>query len=213
MPGPLSVARRVRRAAFGLASMAALITGWPAEAARLTVQVTDGANRPLNDAVVYLESPAARAAVKPAAGVEIAQAERRFQPVITVVPVGTSVSFPNKDTVRHHVYSLSPVKPFEIKLYIGTPAAPVVFDKPGVAVLGCNIHDTMAAWTVIVETPWYGKTDANGRLVLDNVPPGSYRLRTWHASLPPSAPAAERPLLLAAEGTSMVFILAGASAN
>ena len=210
MPGRPPVLRRFRRAAVCLGGLAVAA---PTLAARLTVQIADGANRPLGDAVVYLESPAARAAVKPATGVEIAQAERRFQPVITVVPVGTAVSFPNKDTVRHHVYSLSPVKPFEIKLYIGTPAAPVVFDKPGVAVLGCNIHDTMAAWTVIVETPWYGKTDANGRLVLDNVPPGNYRLRTWHASLPPAAPAAERPLTLAAEGASTAFILAGASAN
>ena len=210
MPVRLSADRRFRRAAAVLAGLALAL---PALAARLTVQVNDGANRPLGDAVVYLESPAARAAVKPATGVEISQVDKRFQPVITVVPVGTAVSFPNRDTVRHHVYSLSPVKPFEIKLYIGTPAAPVVFDKPGVAVLGCNIHDTMAAWTVIVETPWYGKTDANGRLVLDNVPPGSYRLRTWHASLPPAAPAAERPLTLTADGASAAYILAGASAN
>ncbi|MBK9361630.1 MAG: hypothetical protein IPM99_11090 [Rubrivivax sp.] len=62
----------------------------------------------------------------------------------------------------------------------------MVFDQPGIAVLGCNIHDTMAAWVVIVETPHHGQTAANGRLRLDDVPPGSYRLRAWHADLPPA---------------------------
>lgn len=194
----------------GLALLASLAVAGSALAARVDITVTDGSGRPLPDAVAWLESPAARAAAKPAAGVEIAQADKRFQPTITVVPVGTAVHFPNRDTVRHHVYSLSPAKRFEIKLYIGTPADPVVFDKPGIAVLGCNIHDTMAAWTVIVETPWYGKAGGDGRLTLDPVPAGPYQLRTWHASLPVGAPAASQALTLGAEPARVAVRLAGA---
>jgi len=171
-----------------------LLVATGAAAGPVEVRVTDAAGKPLPQAVVFLESRDARAAVKPAAGVEIAQAVRQFAPQVSVVPVGTAVSFPNRDTVRHHVYSFSATKKFEIKLYVGTPAAPVVFDQPGIAVLGCNIHDQMAAWVVVVDTPYYAQTGADGRVSLPAVPPGSYRLRAWHASLPPGAPAADSPL-------------------
>ena len=162
---PASTRRRACWQAFATAAMAAASLA-SAQAATLQVLVHDGAGKPLPGAAVFLESKEARAASRPAAGVEIVQASRQFQPSVTVVPVGTSVSFPNRDTVRHHVYSFSPVKKFEIKLYVGTPAAPVVFDQPGIAVLGCNIHDTMAAWVVIVETPHHGMTPASGRVRL-----------------------------------------------
>jgi hypothetical protein len=132
--------------------------------------------------------------------------QRSFDPLVTVVPVGTAVSFPNRDRVRHHVYSFSPVKKFEIKLYVGTPAAPVVFDQPGIAVLGCNIHDQMNAWVVVVPTPWYGKTGADGTLRL-NPAPGTYRLRFWHAALPVGAPAADQPLTVAASNARQTLRL------
>ena len=162
------------------------------------VRVTDGTGKPLADAVVFLESRAARAATKPAAGVEVAQVNKNFAPTVSVVPVGTAVNFPNRDTVRHHVYSFSPTKRFEIKLYVGTPASPVVFDQPGIAVLGCNIHDNMAAWVVVVETPYFARTGADGQAQLPAVPPGSYRLRSWHPALPVGEPALDEPLEVAA---------------
>jgi len=182
-------------AALGV--LAALAMPGASRAGPLDVSVTDAAGKPLPGAVVFAESAAARAALKPAAGIEIAQVARQFAPQVTVVPVGTAVSFPNRDTVRHHVYSFSPVKPFEIKLYVGTPASPVVFDKPGIAVLGCNIHDTMVAWVVVVDTPYFGQTGADGRLTLPGLPPGAYKLRAWHASLPAGAAAAEQALTVA----------------
>jgi plastocyanin len=141
---------------------------------------------------------APRAAPRPLADVDIVQAQKTFQPMVTAVTVGTAVGFPNRDTVRHHVYSFSPAKRFELKLYVGTPAAPVVFDRPGVAVLGCNIHDDMAAWVVIVETPWFGKTDAQGRVRLPEVPAGRHQLRTWHVDMPVGAPALSQPLVVEA---------------
>ncbi len=182
-----------------------------AAAAPLDVQVTDAAGRPLAGAVVFLESPEARAQVKPLAGAEIAQQDKRFVPSVSVVTVGSAVAFPNRDKVRHHVYSFSAAKRFEIKLYVGTPAAPVVFDQPGVAVLGCNIHDQMSAFVVIVDTPWYGRTDEQGRWSGAQVPPGSYKLRAWHASLPPGAPASEQALRVEAAGAQALVKLGGAA--
>ena len=123
--------------------------------------------------------------------------------------MGTRVAFPNFDTVRHHVYSFSPVRKFEIKLYVGTPAAPVVFDQPGIAVLGCNIHDGMAAWVVVVDTPWYGQTGADGRLSLPQLPAGHYHLRAWHPSLKPGEPALDQALSVAAAGTARAELRLG----
>lgn len=189
------MATRVLPLLLGLLTLAR-----PAVGAPLQVAVADGSGRPLPGAVVFLESRAAKAAVRPAQGVEIAQADKAFQPAVTVVPVGTAVSFPNRDTVRHHVYSFSPAKRFEIKLYVGTPASPVVFDQPGIAVLGCNIHDHMAAWVVVVDTPYHARTGADGVALLPDVPAGSYRLRSWHAALPVGAPPDDQPLDVAAQG-------------
>lgn len=183
----------------------------PAWAGTLQVQVQDKNGKPLPEAVVFLESAEAKAAAKPLKGVEVAQQARQFKPAVTVVTPGTSVLFPNQDTVRHHVYSFSPAKTFELKLYAGVPANPVVFDKVGVAVLGCNIHDTMVAWVLVVDTPYFGHTDAQGKLTLDNVPNGSYRLRTWHASLPTGAPAADQAQTVGAGGAPVLVKLAGSS--
>ena len=180
-------------------------------AGAIEVRVQDANGQPLPDAVVFLESAAARAAVKPAPAAEIAQVQRSFDPAVTVVTVGTAVSFPNRDTVRHHVYSFSPMKKFEIKLYVGTPAAPVVFDQPGIAVLGCNIHDQMTAWVLVVATPFYGKTGVDGVVKLANVPSGNYRLRSWHASLPVGAPAADQALVVDALAQQVGLRLGGSA--
>ena len=155
-----------------------------AHAGVVSVTVTDAAGKPLPDAVALLEPAAGRVAVKPMADTEISQAKRTFTPRVTLITTGTRVTFPNFDTVRHHVYSFSPIKTFELKLYAGVPNAPVTFDKPGFAVLGCNIHDTMAAWVVVADTPWSARSAADGLARIDNVPPGAYRLRVWHPGLP-----------------------------
>jgi plastocyanin len=176
-----------------------------ADAASLTVTVIDDAGKPLLDAVVMLEPASGKLPVKPMAQVDIGQSKRQFTPQITVVTVGTPVNFPNFDTVRHHVYSFSPIKPFELKLYAGVPNAPIVFDKPGNAVLGCNIHDRMAAWVVVVDTPLYARTPADGQVRLDNVPAGSYRLRAWHQGVPAGRePAAETLTVAGADMSAQI---------
>ena len=112
-----------RRCAASL--LLALLATTRVSAGPVTVQASDGAGKPLAGAAVWLESREAKAATKAAVGVEIGQAKRQFSQPVTVVPVGTAVSFPHRDTVRHHVCSFSAAKKFEIKLYVGTPAAPV----------------------------------------------------------------------------------------
>ena len=196
---------------FITAGLAVLFAGLT-QAGTVLVVVQDKAGHPLQDAVVFLESAdasRARLAAKPLSGVEIQQVSRQFEPRVSVVPQGTAIQFPNRDNVRHHVYSFSATKNFELKLYSGTPANPVVFEKAGVAVLGCNIHDHMVAWVVVVDTPYFGKTAVAGRVVLPQVPPGSYRLRIWHADMPVGAPALDRALVVEAADTSVTLRLEG----
>jgi plastocyanin len=173
--------------------------------------VTDPAGKPIPDAVVFLDSVQARTAVKPQAGVEVEQVSKQFAPRVTVVPVGSSLAFPNRDTVRHHVYSFSPVKTFDLKLYAGTPANPVLFDKPGIVVLGCNIHDQMLAWVVVVETPYFGKTNAAGQISLPAAPAGNYALKVWHPGLPTGAQPQEQALVVTQPNQSITFALKGAA--
>jgi plastocyanin len=168
-----------------------------APAAPFTVLVKDASGQPLADAVVAVElrgKPARTTTAK----AEMGQRDRQFTPQLLVVQTGTAVSFPNFDTVRHHVYSFSPTKTFEIRLYAGTPAAPVVFDKSGVATLGCNIHDRMSARIIVVDTPLFARTDAKGQATLD-LPAGDHELLLWHASLRSDQLKAQ-PLTVAAEG-------------
>jgi len=156
-----------------------LVTSLHAQAADLSVQVLDQAGNPLSNAVVYLET-SVKSAVKSTTEANIDQKNKQFSPIVSVVQVGTSVNFPNKDSVRHHVYSFSPAKTFELKLYSGVPAKPVVFDKPGTVILGCNIHDNMLAYIHIVDTPYFGKTDVNGMVKLTDLPTGQHTLKAWH---------------------------------
>jgi hypothetical protein len=121
------------------------------------------------------------------------------------VPTGTAISFPNLDTVRHHVYSFSPARTFELKLYNGRPSTPVVFDRAGVVVLGCNIHDQMVGTVVVVDTPLFGRTDAAGRVVLE-VPAGEHRLLTWHARMREGTDLLAQALKVGVAGTVAVAV-------
>jgi plastocyanin len=151
------------------------------KAASLTVMVKDANGTPLPDAVVYSKS--SNATSHSARQAVIDQRDKQFIPYVTAVQVGTSVMFPNKDNIRHHVYSLSPAKRFELPLYAGVPAEPVVFDKEGFVTLGCNIHDWMIAYVAVLATPNFQVTKADGRVVLKDLPPGEYTVFAWHPLL------------------------------
>ena len=162
-------------------------------AAPHTIVVRNEAGQPVHPAAVsvFVDGTPARAA-KGAQG-QMAQRDKAFAPTLLVVQTGTPVSFPNFDTVRHHVYSFSPTKPFELKLYAGTPVAPVVFDRAGTATLGCNIHDRMLGYIHVVETPYFGQTDGQGRVVLD-LPEGHHRLKVWTPTMGEKHPGLPFPI-------------------
>lgn len=158
-------------------------------AAAIHVQVTDESGNPVPNAAVYAEATSNQpSALASSASVEIEQKNRKFSPLVTVIQTGTSVSLPNNDTVRHHVYSFSPAKTFELKLYAGVPSTPILFDKPGTVVLGCNIHDKMVAYIHVVNTPYFSKTDDSGKTKLDGINAGKYVLKVWHFKLPSGEP-------------------------
>ena len=158
-----------------------------AAAAPVRFDVVSQEGKPLTSAVVavFVEGSAATAA--PGTTADLTQKSRRFDPAVLAIQTGTEVSFPNMDTVRHHVYSFSDIKRFEIKLYVGTPGKTVIFDRPGTAVLGCNIHDQMVGHVHVVDTRWFAVTDSQGAAEID-LPAGTHRLQTWHPDMDPQAP-------------------------
>lgn len=148
------------------------------KAAPQQVLITDQQGQPLADAVVELLDPANKAyRNKPA---EVAQQDLTFRPFVSAVQAGTPVDFPNQDKTRHHVYSFSPAKVFELKLYADKPEAPVLFDTPGVVALGCNIHDYMQAYVYVGESPFLAVTNDQGIATFDAMPAGAYQLKLWH---------------------------------
>ena len=172
--------------------MLALAAAGGACAATVDFAVKDAAGAPVEDAVLWAMPKPGPAPARKRDGT-VGQKDRTFVPMVTVVQTGTAVHFPNHDPIRHHVYSFSPAKPFEIKLYVGTPVAPIVFDKPGEVVLGCNIHDHMLAYIYVVDTPWFAKTGKDGTARIEGVPAGDYELHLWHpAEAAPSAPRSVR---------------------
>jgi plastocyanin len=165
-----------------------------ASAASIAVEVRDASGAPVADAAVYALSAQSAADAKGGRTAAIEQIDREFVPYVSVIQVGTSVTFPNRDSIMHHVYSFSPAKSFEIKLYTGKSPGQIVFDKPGVVTLGCNIHDWMIAYLLVVSTPHFAKTGADGVARLRDLPAGTYELRIWHPQQ--RAPAEARSLVL-----------------
>ena len=155
-----------------------------AHAATVTIDVRDAAGRPMADSVVMIDTPK-----KPAGPIKfqwplvMAQQKIMFTPHVLIVPLGGSVSFPNRDRVRHHVYSVSAAKKFDLKLYGQDETRSVVFDRIGLVALGCNIHDAMSAFIYVVDTPYAAVTNAQGRVVIANVPAGSVTVRLWNPAI------------------------------
>ena len=117
-------------------------------------------------------------------------------PHVKVITPGTQVHFPNKDNVRHHVYSFSPAKTFELPLYSGTPAKPVLFDRTGQVTLGCNIHDWMLGYVYIADTPFFGKSVGDGNILIADIPAGKYSVRVWHPAMKDSEESTAREVAL-----------------
>ncbi|WP_339524914.1 methylamine utilization protein [Pseudomonas sp. EA_35y_Pfl2_R111] len=182
-----------------------LLFNTPLHAASLQAEVVDSQGQPLANAVLSLRSEVAPL-VAPAAAV-MDQRSQQFAPNVLAVRSGTSVSFPNSDNIRHHVYSFSLAKRFELRLYQGTPSEPVIFDKPGVVVLGCNIHDWMVGYVYVTDDPWFAVSDAQGKLNLEQLPAGTFTVSLWHPQAPEMLPQAAGQLQLTDAGSQQRFTL------
>jgi plastocyanin len=151
-----------------------------AQTAAIIATVNDDRGQPLEHAVVVAVPIDGVMHLTGRAQGVVDQVNKEFLPRVTAIVVGTSIVFPNHDDVRHQVYSFSPVKRFELPLYAGQPAAPVLFDKPGIVVLGCNIHDWMVGYVYVSESPYFAMTGKDGKAVLSDLPPREYTVRVWH---------------------------------
>jgi plastocyanin len=156
----------------------------PLAAAPLAVRVVDASGRPVRDAVVTLY-PAGNAARPARSGgrFTVSQKNIQFHPFLTIVPVGADVSFPNFDPTKHHVYSFSPAKRFELKLFAKDQSRTVHFDKAGVVALGCNIHDQMSAFIVVTDSAWTARTNGQGVAAFADAPNAAGRVTVWHPYL------------------------------
>jgi plastocyanin len=202
---------RARRAACLLTLFAVA----PAAAGTLHITVVDERGAPVERVAVWaMPGPAvpvsAAGPTRDAPSAVMDQADNAFAPHVLVVQAGTSVLFPNNDVVSHHVYSFSDAKAFELGLYKGNPHPPLLFEKPGLVVLGCNIHDGMLGYILVVDTPHYSLTDRHGALALESLPPGDYTLRVWTPRLKPGAlPPEETVTITAADDVTRVYRLQG----
>ncbi|MGZ5570834.1 MAG: methylamine utilization protein [Usitatibacter sp.] len=160
-----------------------------ASAASIAVEVRDASGAPVADAVVYATPMQGGADSKGTGSASIEQIDREFVPYVSVIQAGTSVAFPNRDPILHHVYSFSPAKSFEIKLYTGKSPGHIVFDKPGLVTLGRNIHDWMIGYILVVATPHFAKTGPSGNALLRDLPEGGYELNAWHPQQRAALPA------------------------
>jgi plastocyanin len=177
-----------------------------ASAGEVSVTVLQADGSPMAGAVVVAEPAAPAPAAKVAAKAIMDQRNLQFDPEILVIRTGTAIDFPNSDRVRHQVYSFSGAKTFQLSLYSGSSHPPVIFDKPGLVTLGCNIHDGMIGYVYVTDSPWYGRTDQTGHLQLHGLPPGQYALKSWHSRFNETAVSLQRALTVAASGDASVQI-------
>lgn len=169
---------------FSLLLAAAIALPIAAHAAPASIEVRGSDGKPLVDAVVTIDT--GRKAAGPLRvnwPARMSQHNIQFDPRVLVVPVGATVTFPNLDKVRHHVYSFSKTKKFELKLYGREQARSVTFDKPGLVTVGCNIHDAMSGSIMVVDTPYAMKTDSSGRVRIADVPAGAASISVWHPGI------------------------------
>src|SRR5262245_4594818 len=178
-----------RRVSTGAAVILLVVASQPAAATTFTAEITDQDGKPVQNAVVSLvpdpktTMPGASSRLPNEKTID--QRLETFIPLVTIVPRNGHVIFANSDATTHQVYSFSAAKQFEITLARDSSSPPIVFPNPGVAALGCNIHDNMIAYVFVAESPWTALTGSDGRAVIDDVPPGNYQAQVWHNRYPP----------------------------
>ncbi len=188
-----------------LAAALLILAPTAARAGPVTIDVRGHDGRPLTGAVVTVETAKAPAP-SPRGPYAVEQRDIAFQPHVLIVPVGATVAFPNRDKVRHHVYSFSKPKKFDLKLYGREDTRSITFDRPGVVSLGCNIHDAMSGFIFVSATPFAERTDAAGRATFAT-PAGAATVRVWHPSIRAAGNSLAQQVTIAPAGFSTTLTL------
>jgi len=171
---------------LGVVIASALLAARAVSAGEWSIHVQDDAHRPVGDAVATLvpDVPAPASAAASSTKI-IDQKNETFVPYVQVLRPGDAVVFRNSDATRHHVYSFSTLKSFELVLAPGQKSDPLTFDKPGIAAVGCNIHDHMVTYVYVSDAPYIGISGPDGVIAFSSLPPGRYTLHVWHPQLHP----------------------------
>lgn len=168
LAGALLLARPVQRAAG------------PVSGRIIVMDKGDKVGPDVGQAVVWLErAGGSTPAPRPIHAVVTAE-NKTFSPHVAVVPVGSSITFPNRDGFDHNVFSLSEAGPFDLGLYERGDGKTVTFPAAGIIRVYCNIHSTMSAFIVVAGSPWYTQPQGDGSFSIPAVPPGDYVLHAWH---------------------------------
>ena len=173
------------RAVISLLLLATTAGGTAAETGTVKGTISAAAG-PVADAVVMIDTPSAPAAAGAPHAV-VTQRDMKFIPHVVAVVAGTTVDFPNQDTLLHNVVSSSPAKRFDLGMYPQGETKSVTFDTPGVVELRCNAHPEMSAFVIVHSSPYAAVTDGRGFYTISGVPTGSYPVRIWHETLAPRA--------------------------
>ncbi len=169
----------------------------PLHAADLAVSVLDPAGHGVAGIVLVAEPQFQTALKHPTRTAIMDQRHKQFVPNVLVVQTGTGVDFPNSDQIEHQVYSFSPAKTFQLSLYAGHKYPPIVFDRAGLVVVGCNIHDQMIGYIYVTDSPWFARSDDAGQWSVHDLPPGNYRVTAWHPRMQePGATPLQMPVAL-----------------
>ncbi|MBZ9611378.1 methylamine utilization protein [Rheinheimera maricola] len=187
------------RIAFFFIMLLSVAWSGAAYSAELTIQVRDQQQQALAFTVVELIHPDYPAIQADSA--QIVQRDLMFSPFVSVVQRGALVEFPNQDKTRHHVYSFSPAKQFELRLYLGKPEAAIEFDQPGLVTLGCNIHDNMLAYLYVAQSRFVGITDQQGVVKFTDLPALTYQLHYWQPWL--TQPVLPQQLIVSADNQQL----------
>ena len=169
-----------------------------AKTAELIIDLRTLDDQAMPNAVIYLTPIKTLAQSEPQTVAIMDQINRQFFPHVLVVQKNSQVRFPNSDSIKHHVYSFSPAKTFELQLYRGLDVDALLFNKVGVVELGCNIHDWMLGYILVVDTPYFAKTDIKGQVHF-TLPDGEYRLNIWHPRIAQSGTSLEYTVMLSGD--------------
>jgi len=186
-----------------LSALASFLIAVPLAAATLEVNVINPNGSAVPNAVVYAVPTRTVPMTRTVASID--QINRAFVPHVLPVRAGTWVEFPNSDNVLHQVYSISPAKRFQLPLYVGKPAHPIQFDKLGVVAIGCNVHEQMSGFIVVLPTPYFG-TAVNGRLTINGLGADDYTVHVWYEGMRNEPE--PRVVKLAANGTASLEFVA-----